>query len=45
MYNFGFSGLAAIAMYAETLQELQTPESLKDTKEKSLTDIVHFIVE
>ena len=40
MYNFGFFGLTTIAMYAETLQALQNPESLKDTKEKSLTNIV-----
>jgi len=45
MYNYGFSGLAAIAVYAETLRELQTPQSLKYIKEKSSTNIVHFIVE
>jgi hypothetical protein len=44
MYNFCFSGSTAVAMYAETPQEFQTPESLKDTKEK-LTNIVYFIVE
>jgi hypothetical protein len=45
MYNYGFSGLAAIAVNAETLRELQTPQSLKYIKEKSLANIVHFIVE
>jgi hypothetical protein len=45
MYNFGFSGLAAFPMHAETLQVLRTHGSPKDTKEKLLTNIVYFVVE